>query len=443
MKTIAQISTPIGSGGVAIIRMSGEQSLKIAFEVFSAKKLTASNIEPRKMYLGTFHNQTFDEKCLMVYFKAPFSFTGEDVVEFQIHGGVRLAQVCLNTLLAHGATLAENGEFSRLAFMNGKMSLDEAEGMIDMINATSDAELKTASELSKGRLFKVVKSIQEKIKQALVDIEVTIDYPEHDDEVMTIGQIKQMLISAKQEVQKLIDSQKVGSSIKEGVDVAIVGKPNVGKSSLLNSLIGQERAIVTSVKGTTRDVLKETITYKGVKINFLDTAGVRQSDDIVEKIGIERSLESIENCDIVLCVLDGSEKLTDEDYDILQKVKNHKTLYIINKADLSKQVELDGAINVSAKEHFNVDEIKEQILKMLELENIDYNQVIITNLRHGQILEQANQKFDEVIELCSDETADIVDMELKLLWKILGKITGESETEQIITSIFAKFCLGK
>lgn len=443
MKTIAQISTPLGSGGIAIVRMSGDTAKQIAFAVFSAKNLTAENIEPRKLYLGKFELAEATEKCMMVYFKAPYSFTGEDIVEFQIHGGEYLATKILEKLVQKGCSLAENGEFSKRAFMNGKMSLDEAEAMIDMINATSDAEIKASSMLAQGKLHQIIKSIQDKLKDCLVDLEVSIDYPEHDDEQMSIEKVKQELENSKATIQNLISTYSEGEKIRFGINVAIIGKPNVGKSSILNCLIGEDRAIVTDIKGTTRDILKETINYKGFKINFIDTAGIRESEDVVEKIGVERSKECIQNSDIVVCVFDSSEPLDEEDKILLELVKDKNVIYVLNKTDKKQQTQIDNAIYVCASENKNIDQIKDQIIEKARVNKVDFSQVYLTNKRHIEVLKESLIAIDEAIQSTLTYTADIVDMQTKFVWKALGKITGETETENIIDGIFAKFCLGK
>ncbi len=443
MKTIAQISTPLGSGGISIVKTSGDKAMQIAFNLFCAKNLTKDNIEPRKMYLGKFNlGDNAFEKCMMVYFKAPYSFTGEDVVEFQIHGGEYLATKILQKLVENGCELAQNGEFSKRAFMNGKMSLDEAEATIDMINATSDAELKASSNLTDGMLFKTIKTIQDNLKDCLVNLEVSLDYPEHDDEEMSINQVKQTLQNSKQELEKLKDSYTTGQKIKFGITVAIVGKPNVGKSSLLNRLIGEDRAIVTEIKGTTRDVLKETISYKGLKINFVDTAGIRNSDDIVEKIGVEKSKQMLNNSDIILAIFDASEKLDKEDEELLSLIKDKNTLYILNKTDKQIVTKLDNAILVSALNNQNIDKILDSILEKTRVDKIDFSQLYITNQRHKIAIENAISLIDEAIQ-STNFSADIVDMQTKRVWQELGKITGESATEEIINDIFSKFCLGK
>ncbi len=443
MKTIAQISTPLGSGGIAIVRMSGDKAKDIAFSLFYAKNLNQENIEPRKLYLGKFQLDQATERCMMVYFKAPYSFTGEDVVEFQIHGGEFLATKVLETLLNNGCSLAENGEFSKRAFINGKMTLNDAEAMIDMINATSDAEIKATSLLLSGKFTNEIKQIQDQIKDCLINLEVSIDYPEHDDEYISIKNIKEILQSAKEKISNLVKTNTTGEKIRFGINVAIIGKPNVGKSSLLNCLIGEDRAIVTDVKGTTRDVLKETVVYKGIKINFIDTAGIRESEDVVEKIGIERSKKCIEQSDIVLCVLDASDNLDEEDKKLISLTKDKKVIYVLNKTDKKIVLNMDNAILVSASENKNIDAIKEKIIELAKVNKLDFSQVYITNQRHIEILKQALKDIDVALDVAQTQTADIVDLETKKVWSTLGKITGESETESIIDGIFSKFCLGK
>lgn len=444
METIAQISTPLGSGGIAIVKMSGDNAKEIAFKVFHAKNLDEQNIEPRKLYLGKFEiSKNTYERCMMVYFKSPFSFTGEDVVEFQIHGGEYLATKILDVLVKKGCTLAQNGEFSKRAFINGKMSLDEAEATIDIINATSDAEIKASSQLALGKLHQKIEVLQNNIKDCLVNLEVSLDYPEHDDEEFSISQVKQVLQNTKNELNQLISTSNQGEKIKFGVNVCIVGKPNVGKSSLLNCLLGEDRAIVTNIKGTTRDTLKETITYKGFKINFIDTAGIRESDDIVEKIGVEKSLASINNSDIILCVFDASENLDDEDQKLLNLVKDKTVVYILNKTDKKVVTNIDNAIYISASANKNIDQIKDKIIELTRLNKVDFSQLYLTNKRHQEIVKTALTLLDDAIDSTTNSTADIVEMQTKRVWNELGKITGENATEDLLTAIFSRFCLGK
>ena len=441
-KTIAQISTPLGSGGISVIRMSGKDSLIYAKKIFTFRK-QPEKIEPRHMYFGNINYNGFCEQCLMVYFKAPFSYTGEDVVEFQCHGGQFLTSQILNACLDAGARLAENGEFTKQAFVNGKISLDEAESIIEMINATSTAELKANSMVLKGELYKSIKQIQNNLKDAIVNLEVSIDYPEHDDETLGTQYLLNILENSEKIVKKLYSTSGDGALIKTGINVAIVGKPNVGKSSILNALIGKDRAIVTSIKGTTRDTLTETITYNGIKINFIDTAGIHESEDQIEKIGISRSIESIQDADIVLAVFNANESLFDEDKQILDLVKKYKTINIINKTDNSEnKTGLDG-IEISALNKQNIEQIKEKILSTALANKIDFSGIVITNARHAEVLKEALEKIEKLKQECKTQTVDILDMLAKDLWQTLGKITGETENEDIISGIFAKFCLGK
>lgn len=442
MDTIVQISTPLGSGGISVVRMSGKYALEYARAIFSFNK-DVENVEPRHMYYGKINYNGFTEKCLMVYFKAPFSFTGEDVVEFQCHGGEFLTTQILKACLAQGCRLAENGEFTKQAFINGKISLDEAESMIDMINATSEAELKASSRVFQGELYKKVIEIQNSLKDAIVNLEVSIDYPEHDDEALGVDNLEKVLIESKKTLEKLDETSTNGSIIKSGINVAIVGKPNVGKSSLLNALLGEDRAIVTSIKGTTRDTLSETITYKGLKINFIDTAGIHESEDEVEKIGIEKAKKSIENANIILAVYDASEELTKEDEEIKELCENRKVINVINKTDIAKNNTGIKGLEISALNKDNIELIKETIVSTAIENKIDFSGLIITNERHVSTIKECLVQIDKILEECKFQSVDILDMLAKDLWKNLGKITGESENEDVISGIFAKFCLGK
>lgn len=442
METIAQISTPLGSGGISVIRVSGKESLSVAKKVFTFRK-EPDEIKPRYMYLGNINYEGFSEQCLMVYFKAPFSFTGEDVVEFQCHGGEYLTRKILAACLAAGARLAENGEFSKQAFINGKISLDEAEGIIDVINATSEAELKANSKMMKGELKSKVDDLQARLMDAIVNLEVSIDYPEHDDEALGVDNLVNVLKNIKHELELLKDTARDGKIINSGINVAIVGKPNVGKSSLLNALLGEERAIVTSIKGTTRDTLKETILHKGIKINFIDTAGIHTSEDEVEKIGIEKAKESLKEANIVLAVFDASECLEKEDMDLLKMLEGYKVISILNKTDISENKTGLGGIEISALNKQNINEIKEKILDMAIEHKIDFSSLIITNERHIEAIKNAIEAIDSLLKETKFQTVDILDMLAKDIWRTLGKITGKTENEDIISGIFAKFCLGK
>lgn len=442
-KTIASISTPLGKGAISIVRMSGSKSLQIAKKVFCCKDFKNDSISPRKLYLGNFLlDGDVKEKCLAVYFKAPFSYTGEDMVEFQVHGGSALTQCVLNKLLSSGATMAQAGEFTKRAFENGKLSLDEAEAIVEEINAESESELKASLKVAEGTLKKKVKQLQNLLTEAIAQIEATLDYPEEDFEESTILQLKKILQTIKQDIEKLLKTSQNASYIEKGINVAIVGKTNVGKSSILNALVGQTAAIVTDIEGTTRDCIEQQTVYKGVKINFIDTAGIRNSTDEVEKIGIQRSRESIEKADVVLFVQDASRNFDAFDEEIAKLLKNKNYICIVNKIDkkriLPKQ---KGEILVSALDNTNIDEIRQQIYNKVIKEEITYSNLIVTNARQLQILKESKKIIADILN--TNSSMDIIAMKIKKLWNTLGKITGECENESIIDMIFSKFCLGK
>lgn len=447
--TIAAISTPLGAGGISIIRLSGKDSLEIAKKSFSSKEWK-DDVEPRKLVLGKFNANTFTESCMAVYFKEPYSYTGEDTVEFQCHGGVLIAKGVLNTLLSNGATLAGPGEFTKRAFFNGKISLDEAEGVMDMINAESEAEIKAGYNLLQGKLHKAILKLQNHITAMLAKIEVVLDYPENDYEEETLSEIQFKVTEIKEELQHLLDTSNTGLLIKHGTRVVIVGKPNVGKSSLMNALLEYERAIVTDIKGTTRDVIEETYTHKGVKFILTDTAGVRESDDVVEKIGIEKAVKSIENADIVLFVLDGSNTIETEDLELLDRVLDKKYIVLVNKSDLKQNLVLPDTVNknnilsVSANTLDGINLVKDTIYDMVINSSALESKVMITNERHLESIRSAINHIDTVLDgISMGNTLDLVSIDLNNVWYSLGEITGDTNNETIIDKIFKDFCVGK
>ncbi len=443
-KTICAISTPLGNSAINIIRMSGNKSLEIIKKFFSSKNLDYSKIEPRKMYLGNFTNGDISEKCLMVFFKGPNSFTGEDIVELQIHGGEFLAKEILN-VLSKECSLASPGEFSKRAFFNGKMSLSEAEGLIDVINAESQEELKSAYSLSTGRFNRQISDFQNDLTNVLAQIEVALDYPEHDEELITVENARNVLRGISEKLGEIIRNSSCGQKIKSGVNVAIVGSPNVGKSSLLNALLGKERAIVSSTAGTTRDTISETILYNGIKFNLTDTAGIRENGDEIENIGIERAKREIEESDVVLFVTDLSRKINKEEKDLLLSLDKDKTIVVQNKADIGNEDETLGyeTVRISALKEENLEELLQKIYEKTIEKKIDTSKIVLTNLRHVNILKEAKQISDETLEKLDVLTLDVVAFEIKRIWETLGKITGQTENEKIIDQIFSKFCLGK
>lgn len=440
-KTICALATPIGTGGISIIRISGNDSLNIAKNFFVSKYIDFENIKPRYLYLGNFISSEVKDQILMVYFKAPFSFTGEDVVEFQFHGGQLLAQKILKSLLTK-CSLAEPGEFSKRAFLNGKISLDEAEGISELILAESDTQLKAAEILQSGKLTEKVVEMQNKITDLLAEIEANLDYPDDVEEEQLFEKSENLLKKLDFEINEILENSKNSNLIKSGVNVAIVGKTNVGKSSLLNALLGEERAIVTNIEGTTRDTIKEKIFIDGVTVNLIDTAGLRESDDIVEKIGIEKTNQEIKNADIVLLVLDLSRELKQDEMDMIENLKNRPHIIVGNKNDIkNKKFDFDY-IEISAKNNENISEIKKQIIEKTISGKIDFSKLVLTNERHLSILQNTKQKIENAL---NDQRVnlDIEAFILKDIWKELGKISGTTEDEKIIDLVFSKFCLGK
>lgn len=438
-KAIVSLSTPLGKGAIGIVRMSGKDVLKIALKIFHCKE---KNIKPRFMYFGKLEvEKNVFEECLMVYFKTPFSYTGEDVVEFQIHGGVLLAQKVVERCLENGCQMAEAGEFSKRAFLNGKITLDKAEAIIGEINAESEGELNSSLKITNGKLGRMVEDEQKTLTELLAEIEVSFDYPENDYEEIVKDKVFLKVKEIQEKNQNLIEVSNSGKYLKNGINVALVGRANVGKSSVLNALLGEERAIVTNIEGTTRDSLTESFFHNGVKINLIDTAGIRETNDAVEKLGIEKSLESIKKADIVLFIHDASEKESEEEKEIAKKLKNKKVINVVNKIDKKRILaKLKDEVEISALEEKNINLLKDRIVS--DVVSIDLNTFVLTNERHIQILKSADKLMKEVL-LLKEESLDVIAMLLKKVWAELGKITGNTENEDIISLIFSKFCLGK
>ena len=441
---IVSISTPLGKGAVAIVRMSGQNSLDVALNIFHSRHFENGNITPRLMYLGQLDlgNNIFEE-CLMVYFKSPFSYTGEDIVEFQIHGGVLLAQKVGERCLESGARMAEAGEYSKRAFVNGKITLDKAEAIIGEINAETEGELSSSLQVTNGRLANAVLEEQDKLTTLLAEIEVGMDYPDETEELGLKLNVLQKLKAIEERNDLILEQSKSATYLKNGINVALVGKTNVGKSSVMNALLGENRAIVTDIQGTTRDQITESFFHNGIKINLIDTAGIRETTDVVENIGIERSKQSLATADVVLFILDGSEKESKEDEKIQNLVGKTNCIYCINKSDKKRLLPTKpNEIEISALTNKNIQKLKDNIVEFVIENEIDFNSLVLTNERQVQVLKDAKAIIKE-IQQAENLPLDILSMLVKKVWQTLGKITGNTENEDIINLIFSKFCLGK
>lgn len=444
MKTIATISTPFGSGAIGIIRMSGDNALGIASKMFSTKSLESFQYaQPNYMYYGTLTTQNFKDKILAVYFKAPNSYTGEDLVELHCHGGIRLVSEVLEECVRLGAFPADKGEFTKRAFLNGKFALSDCEGIIDMINGESIASLKAGSRLMQGGVASEIDHCQEMLKDSIAELEASLDYPDEMEEE-SISNSRETLDKVEKELQKLVDTKRVGGYIKQGIVVGIVGQANVGKSSLLNALLGRERAIVTDIAGTTRDSLEECIEHKGIILRLVDTAGIRDTQDVVEALGVERSLDIAKNSDITLFVTPNDRQLNNEEQRLLEELgkQNAKVVMVFNKSDLGN-VHTEEGIKISAKHKQGIEELKDKIVQLVVGENVDMSGNIITNTRHAQAILDSLVAIKSAKEMLDIQPTECILLDLRQAYFELGKITGNTASEDIIDSIFSKFCLGK
>ena len=445
-KTVCAISTPLGNGGISIVRMTGNESLNILQKLVS---YDVNTLEPRKMKLSKINCDDFTESALVVYFKNPFSYTGEDMVEIQCHGGVFIANGILKKLISSGAKMAEAGEFTKKAFLNGKISLEQAEGVIDMINAENSSQVKAGYNLLNGKLNDKVKKYQSILTDSIAEMETALDYPEHDIEYSTKEKILDSLTKAKNGIDDLLKTATTGKIVKNGINLVIVGKPNVGKSSLLNSLLGYDRAIVSDEAGTTRDTVEESFNFGNLTFKITDTAGIRDTSNKVEKIGVERAKNLIDIADIVLCVLDSSNELEKEDEEILKSVEHKLVLYVYNKSDLKNKLAIKKtpSITISALKEENITELKQKLFDMVVDKNILNSSLLITNNRHEEALRNATESLKKAIQTLldsdTDECFDLCILDVREAWLNLGEITGETSNEEIINTIFSKFCLGK
>lgn len=456
MSTIVSISTAPGIGGIGIIRMSGEKSFEILDKIFKPK--TSQKIEDIKGYTIKYgqiveNNEIIDE-VLVSYFKAPRSYTTENMCEINSHGGNVVVKKILEICLKNGAELAEPGEFTKRAFLNGRIDLAQAESVIDVINAKSDKEAKSGIKQLEGYLSKEIKGIKQEILDVLVNIEVTIDYPEYDTPEVQEKEIAQMLESVGKKLKKLEKSFDNGKIVKDGIKTAIIGKPNAGKSSLLNAILKEDRAIVTDIAGTTRDTIEEFVTINGIPLNLVDTAGIREASDEVEKIGVEKSIKQANDADLIIAIFDSSKDLEEEDIEILNLIKGKKSIILLNKSDLNSKINenddrftsiTENILRISALNKYGIDELYEKIAELFNLNEINLdNEILITNIRHKNIISKSLEnvnKAKEALEI--NMPIDIITIYIKEILEDLGEITGEVVTEDIINEIFSKFCLGK
>ena len=445
--TIAAISTALGVGAISIIRVSGTKAIEIVNSIFSKD---ISNVSSHTIHYGFIveKNEKVDEVLVSVM-RGPKTFTVEDVVEINAHGGINTTNKILELLLVHGCRLAEPGEFTKRAFLNGRIDLTEAEGVMDLINSETDVARKMALNQVNGKVSSMISMLRDNLAGIISNIEVNIDYPEYDDiKVMTLADISLQIGKIEENINKILKESQSGEILKNGIKTAIVGKPNVGKSSLLNRLIGEEKAIVTSIKGTTRDSVEATFNFDNIVLNLVDTAGIRDTSDLVESIGVSKSLKLIEEADLILFVLNYNEVLSEEDYVILDKLQNKNYITIINKIDLDKKIDdskLQNVVYVSALEDKNIEDIKLKIKKLFNLDKIKTDDLTyLTSARSKAILIKVLDSVKAVKDgLIKDMPIDMIEIYLKNIWNLLGEIIGESYDEELLDELFSRFCVGK
>ena len=460
METIAAISTAIGNGGIGIIRMSGKESFKILEKIFKnskGEKLDLNKIKGYTIQYGTIVDSKTNEKIdevLVSFFKNPKSYTREDMCEINSHGGMIIEKQILEQCLKNGAILAEPGEFTKRAFLNGRIDLSQAESIMDLINSKTEKESKASINQLQGDLSNKINEIRHDLLDIMADIEASIDYPEYDIEEVTNSKALGILNNTKNKLERLKDTFRSGKILKEGIKTAIIGRPNAGKSSLLNKILKEERAIVSEIEGTTRDTIEEFITIKGIPLKIIDTAGIRKTSDKIEEIGVKKALDIAKDAELVLVILDNSKNLTEEDKEILKLAESKNSIILLNKVDL-KENNLENSeelkklnkriIKISAKNGNGIEELYNEIENLFQIKNLETDgEIIITNIRHKNQIEYAINNINEAINAVKNNLPiDIISISIKQTLEDLGKITGENVSEDIINEIFSKFCLGK
>jgi tRNA modification GTPase len=453
--TIAAIATSIGEGGISIIRVSGDKSIDIVDSIFIGKNnRKLHDLKSYTMRYGHIvdKNGSRLDEVIISYMKGPKSFTAEDTIEINCHGGVVGTNRILQEIIRAGARMAEPGEFTKRAFLNGRIDLSQAEAVIDIIRAKTELSMKSALMQSEGTISREIKIIRNKLLSVIAHIEATVDYPEEDMEEVTAGKVSEDVTEIISEVDTLLSTSDEGKILREGLSTVIVGKPNVGKSSLLNALVKEKRAIVTDVPGTTRDVIEEYISIEGIPVKIVDTAGIRETEDVVEKIGVEKSKEKIDEADLVILILDLSNKLTHEDREIIDYIKDKKYIVLLNKSDLDGKIEreeLQGLkskyiTNISVKTGEGLDLVKEHIKDLFFNGEIKTEGIFVTNNRHKESLIRAKENLESSLNALEYTSAiDLASIDIRNAWMNLGEITGEALEEDIIHKIFSEFCLGK
>ncbi len=446
--TIAAISTAQGIGAISIIRVSGPKAIEIVSKIFSNHNLKVAPSHTIHYGYIIDNNEKIDE-VLVSLMRAPKTFTREDIVEINAHGGINTTNKILELLLVNGCRLAEPGEFTKRAFLNGRIDLTEAEGIIDLINAKTEKSRQMAIAQVRGKASSLIKELRSELAAILANIEVNLNYPEYEDiEEMTTEKIQLKMHDLVLKINKIIQESKNGQLLKNGIKTAIIGRPNVGKSSLLNNLVGEEKAIVTEIQGTTRDTVEASIVVDNIILNLIDTAGIRQTDDLVESLGVERSLKLIDEADLVLLVLNYNEKLTEEDHLILEKLQGKNYITIINKYDLPKVIDdkkLQNTVYISAKENINIDQLKNKIKKLFNLEKIETEDLTyLSSARSLAILKEISKSAGEVLKALElGYSLDMIEIDLKNIWNLLGEIIGENYSDELIDELFSRFCVGK
>ena len=447
LDTIAAISTSLGVGAISIIRVSGNEAINIVNKIFKGKNL--NEVETHTIHYGFIvENSKKIDEVLVSVMKSPKTFTMEDVVEINCHGGIATTKKVLELLLINGCRLAEPGEFTKRAFLNGRIDLIEAEGIMDLIDSKTEVARNLAMEEVSGNTSNLIHQLREKIVEIISQIEVNIDYPEYDDvKELKNNEIIPFIKDVKQELSKIIKMSENSKIIKEGINTVIIGKPNVGKSSILNALIEEEKAIVTDIPGTTRDVVEGVLNLDGIILNIIDTAGIRETNDIVEKIGVSKSLSLIDKSDLIVFVLNNNETISEEEKEILEKIKNKPHIVIVNKIDLESKINLDNQdyIRISVKNNIGLDKLKSRIKELFNIEKLNTSDMnYLVNSRSLAILKNCNQILDGILDnIDNDFPIDMLEIDIKEVWNLLGSIIGETYEEELLDNLFSRFCLGK